>query len=46
MVDSHDKKIVLYDRHFESGARMGPYGGYLMPIQYEGMIREHMTARQ
>ena len=35
----------LYDRHVELGARMVPFAGWEMPVQYEGVIREHRAVR-
>lgn len=32
--------------HEKSGAKMVSFAGYLMPIQYEGLIKEHMTVRE
>ena len=31
--------------HRELGARMVPFAGYSMPIQYEGIIAEHQWTR-
>ena len=31
------KKTVLYDFHVENGAKMVPFGGYAMPLAYEGL---------
>ncbi len=31
--------------HREQGARMVPFAGYLMPVQYEGIIAEHLWTR-
>ena len=39
------KKTPLQDLHLQSGARMVPFAGYEMPIQYSGIIHEHETAR-
>ena len=39
------KKTILYDKHLALNAKMSPFGGYLMPIQYEGIIKEHNAAR-
>lgn len=39
------KKTILYDVHISLGARMAPFGGFLMPIQYEGIIAEHTATR-
>lgn len=41
------KKTPLYDRHLALGAKMAPFGGYEMPIQYKkGIIAEHHATRQ
>ena len=32
--------------HRARGARMVPFAGYLMPIQYEGIIAEHLWTRE
>jgi len=39
------KKTILYDSHIALGARMAPFGGYCMPIQYSGIIAEHKATR-
>jgi aminomethyltransferase len=41
-------KTILYDAHLAtSGARMVPFGGYLMPVQYaDGIIAEHKWTRE
>ncbi len=37
----------LYEQHVSLGAKMVPFAGYLMPIQYPtGVIAEHMATRQ
>ncbi len=40
------KKTILYDSHVALGAKMAPFGGYSMPIQYSGIIKEHIAARE
>lgn len=40
------QRTVLYERHVESGARFGPFAGYEMPIQYEGVLAEHRAVRE
>lgn len=41
-----DKKTPLYDLHLELGGKIVPFGGYLLPVQYEsGLIKEHMAVR-
>jgi aminomethyltransferase len=38
-------RTPLYDLHLEYGARMVPFAGYEMPVQYEGIIAEHRHCR-
>lgn len=38
-------KTPLYDHHVRLGARMAPFGGWDMPIQYDGILAEHETTR-
>ncbi len=40
-----DLKTVLYDEHLRLGARMVPFGGFIMPIQYTDILKEHMAVR-
>ncbi len=40
------EELVLGDWHRARGARMVPFAGYLMPIQYEGIMAEHLWTRQ
>ncbi len=35
----------LFDTHRALGARMAPFGGWDMPIQYEGILAEHAWTR-
>jgi aminomethyltransferase len=35
----------LHDRHVALGARMVPFAGYEMPVQYVGVIQEHRAVR-
>lgn len=39
------RKTALYDTHVASGGKMVPFAGFMMPIQYEGVIAEHMAVR-
>jgi aminomethyltransferase len=39
------KKTTLHDRHVSLGARLVPFAGFWMPIQYRGIIPEHMAVR-
>jgi aminomethyltransferase len=38
-------KTPLYDRHIALGAKMADFAGYLMPIQYSGIMQEHRAVR-
>ena len=38
-------RTPLYDRHVALGARMVPFAGWEMPVQYEGVIPEHRAVR-
>lgn len=39
------KKTVLYDTHVALGAKIVPFAGYEMPVQYEGVNAEHDAVR-
>jgi aminomethyltransferase len=39
------RRTPLYDRHVSAGARMVPFAGWEMPVQYEGVIPEHLAVR-
>ena len=38
-------RTALFDRHVALGARMVPFAGWEMPVQYEGVIPEHKAVR-
>jgi aminomethyltransferase len=38
-------RTPLYDRHVVLGARMVPFAGWEMPVQYDGVIPEHRAVR-
>ena len=40
------KNIALNDVHVALGAKMVPFAGYNMPVQYEGVTAEHLTVRE
>jgi aminomethyltransferase len=40
------RRTPLYEHHVELGARMVPFAGWEMPVQYEGVIPEHLAVRQ
>ena len=39
------KRTALYDRHLAAGARLVPFAGWEMPVQYEGVRQEHVAVR-
>ena len=39
------KRTPLYDNHVEAKARIVPFAGYEMPVQYSGIVDEHTTVR-
>src|SRR2546430_16250541 len=39
-------RTPLYDRHVEAGARLVPFAGWEMPVQYQGVIPEHLAVRR
>jgi glycine cleavage system T protein (aminomethyltransferase) len=40
------RRTPLYEHHVELGARMVPFAGWEMPVQYEGVIPEHVAVRE
>ena len=47
MSDDAPKRTSLYDEHVKLGARMVPFAGYDMPVQYPtGIIAEHNWTRE
>ena len=45
MSEAAHKKTPLYDEHMRLGAKMVPFGGWLMPVQYTSIIEEHQAVR-
>jgi aminomethyltransferase len=39
------RRTPLYDRHVALGARLVPFAGWEMPVQYQGVIPEHLAVR-
>ena len=39
------KDIALKDKHIELGAKMVPFAGFMMPLQYTGLTDEHLNVR-
>ncbi len=47
MSEADLKKTPLYDAHVAAGARMVPFAGYSMPVQYkDGVLKEHLWTRE
>ena len=47
MSDDAPRRTALYDAHVKLGARMVPFAGYDMPVQYPtGIIAEHNWTRE
>jgi aminomethyltransferase len=44
-VEATLKRTPLFERHVSLGARMVPFAGFEMPVQYEGVIPEHRAVR-
>ena len=40
------KKTALYDKHVSLGAKIVPFAGYEMPVQYSGVTEEHFAVRE
>jgi glycine cleavage system T protein (aminomethyltransferase) len=40
------KKTPLYDEQVKLGAKMAPFAGWLMPVQYTSIVDEHQTVRK
>ncbi|MFX1377497.1 MAG: glycine cleavage system aminomethyltransferase GcvT [Promethearchaeota archaeon] len=40
-----DKKTPLYETHLSHGARMISFAGWMMPVQYESIVKEHEAVR-
>jgi glycine cleavage system T protein (aminomethyltransferase) len=43
--DTAEKKTPLYEEHVRLGARMVLFGGWVMPVQYTGIVDEHKAVR-
>ena len=40
-----EKRTSLYEQHVEAGAKLVPFAGWEMPVQYEGVRQEHIAVR-
>jgi aminomethyltransferase len=43
--EAAQKKTPLYDEHMRLGAKMVPFAGWLMPVQYTSIVEEHQAVR-
>ncbi|MEJ2383667.1 MAG: glycine cleavage system aminomethyltransferase GcvT, partial [Xanthomonadales bacterium] len=39
-------RTVFYPRHVEAGAKIVEFGGWDMPLQFEGILQEHLVTRK
>jgi aminomethyltransferase len=46
MTDAGEKRTPLYDEHVRLAAKIIPFGGWLMPVQYTGIRDEHEAVRR
>ena len=46
MSDAAQRKTPLYDEHVRLGAKMIPFGDWIMPVQYSGIMDEHQAVRK
>lgn len=40
------RKTTLYQTHVGLGAKMVPFAGYEMPVQYSSVVKEHLAVRE
>lgn len=41
-----NKKTALFEKHIALGAKMVPFAGFEMPVQYSGVTEEHFAVRE
>src|SRR5947208_10437999 len=46
VTEAAPKKTPLYDEHVRLGAKMVLFAGWLMPVQYTGIVDEHQSVRK
>jgi aminomethyltransferase len=46
VAETPQKKTALYDEHVKRGAKMVPFAGWLMPVQYTSIVEEHQAVRK
>src|SRR5437868_11723403 len=45
LAESTLRRTPLFERHRAAGARLVPFAGWEMPVQYEGIRQEHIAVR-
>jgi len=40
------KKTALFDAHQKLGGRLIDFGGWMLPVQYKGVLQEHQACRE
>src|SRR5260221_12704247 len=45
MASSGLHRTALYPEHVKLNAKMGPFGGWEMPVYYSGIVNEHQAVR-
>ena len=45
MSDTAQKRTPLYDEHVRLGAKIVPFAGWFMPVQYTSIVGEHQAVR-
>src|SRR5437016_4535760 len=45
VTEAAQKKTPLYDEHVRRGAKIVPFAGWLMPVQYTSIVEEHQSVR-
>ncbi len=46
MTETATKTTALYNEHVKLGAKMVPFAGWLMPVQYTSIMEEHQAVRK
>ncbi len=45
VTEAAPRKTPLYEEHVRLGAKMVPFAGWLMPVQYTSIVEEHQAVR-
>jgi len=45
VIEATPRKTPFYDEHMRLGAKMVPFAGWLMPVQYTSIVEEHQAVR-